>query len=93
MSHISDDRGNDRAFANRLEFRIMSSLPDPIAKYCGPHYYGEQDENGTDLSLIRENLRLSPMERVRKADMARRQTLVLMEYARRNREERLRANR
>ena len=66
----------------------MNELPPEIAKYCGPHFYGEQDENGTDLSLIRENLKLTPLERVRKGDADRRQTLQLTEYARRNREER-----
>ena len=33
--------------------------------------YGEQDEAGVDLSLIRENLRATPAERVRRADRAR----------------------
>lgn len=30
------------------------------------HGYGEQDENGIDLSLLRENLRLTPTERFEK---------------------------
>ncbi len=30
------------------------------------HGYGEQDENGIDISLIRENLRFSPWERLKK---------------------------
>jgi len=30
--------------------------------------FPEQDENGVDLSLIRANLRLTPTERVRRAD-------------------------
>lgn len=30
------------------------------------HGYGEQDENGVDLSQLRENLRLTPTERLRK---------------------------
>jgi len=54
--------------------------------------YGEQDENGVDLSLIRENLKLTPTERVRRADQMRRQALRLMEYGRRQREESVRAN-
>jgi hypothetical protein len=37
-----------------------------LKKLADPHYYGEQDENGVDLSLIRENLKLSPLERLRK---------------------------
>jgi len=36
----------------------------------GSHYYGEQDENGIDLSLIRENLKLTPLERIRRAHKA-----------------------
>ena len=49
--------------------------------------YGEQDENGIDLSLIRENLRLTPLERIRRGDVARRRALELMEYGRRHRQE------
>ncbi len=45
--------------------------------------YGEQDENGTDLSLIRENLRLSPLERLRQGDAATTGVLRLREYGRR----------
>lgn len=50
--------------------------------------YGEQDENGVDLSLIRMNLRLTPTERVRRGDKARRDALRLLEYGRRSREKR-----
>ena len=39
--------------------------------------FPEQDENGVDLSLIRENLRLTPIERLRKADRAWRDMLRL----------------
>jgi len=38
-----------------------------LKKLADPLYYGEQDENGVDLSLIRENLKLTPQERLRKA--------------------------
>lgn len=55
-------------------------------KYFGPDYYGEQDENGVDLSLIRENLKLTPLERLRKHERARLQTLKLLEFGRRHRE-------
>ena len=54
----------------------------------GPTDYGEQDEAGVDLSLIRENLRATPTERVRRADRARRDALRLLDYGRRNRKER-----
>lgn len=40
---------------------------------------GELDENGIDVSLIRENLRLTPLERIRKGDRARLQALRLLE--------------
>ena len=50
--------------------------------------YGEQDENGVDLSLIRMNLRLTPAERLRRGDRARRDALRLLEYGRGSREKR-----
>jgi hypothetical protein len=50
-----------------------------------PLWYGEQDVHGVDLSLIRENLKLSPRERLRRGDRARRGTLQLLEYGRRQR--------
>lgn len=56
-------------------------------RFFGPDYYGEQDENGIDLSLIRENLKLTPLERIRKGDAARRQALRLLEYGRRRRQD------
>ena len=53
-----------------------------------PADYGEQDENGIDLSLIRRNLRLSPTERIRRAERESKGLLHLREYVRRNREKR-----
>lgn len=61
---------------------MMESSEDLILAH-GPLDYGEQDENGIDLSLIRENLMLTPLERIRKADAARRQALLLMEHGQR----------
>lgn len=43
--------------------------PDPQAQalaWLKAHPYGEQDENGVDISLLRENLKLSPRERLAK---------------------------
>jgi hypothetical protein len=34
------------------------------------HPYGEQDENGVDISLLRENLKLTPAERLIKHQKA-----------------------
>jgi hypothetical protein len=45
-----------------------------------PLWYGEQDENGVDLSLIRANLDLSPEERLLKGDHCRRGALELRKY-------------
>ncbi len=53
-----------------------------IKENCGPRSFGEQDENGVDLSLIRENFRLSYEERIRKADAARRQAQEMIDNAR-----------
>jgi hypothetical protein len=44
--------------------RVMEYL----RTHCGPHSYGEQDENGVDLSLIRSSLRQPPLERLRMGD-------------------------
>jgi len=75
----------------------MKSMTDNDAilpeKFRDPTYYGEQDENGVDLSLIRENLKLTPTQRARRGDIAARGTERLMEYARRNREESARTGR
>jgi hypothetical protein len=60
----------------------LASTLDPRS----PLWYGEQDENGVDLSLIRSNLRLSPEDRLLQGDRARDSTLRLMEYGRRQRE-------
>lgn len=70
---------------------MMESSEDLIPAH-GPLDYGEQDENGIDLSLIRENLMLTPLERIRKADAARRQALLLMEHGQRHRENTLRTH-
>ena len=41
-----------------------------MEEWLRAHPYGEQDENGIDLSLIRGNLRLTPTERYRKHQSA-----------------------
>jgi hypothetical protein len=44
------------------------------------NWHGEQDANGVDLSLIRQMLRLSPAERVRKIERHAREVQRLMAY-------------
>ncbi len=36
-----------------------------------PYVWGDQDENGVDLTWLRENLKLTPAERLRKLDANR----------------------
>ncbi|HVK07080.1 MAG TPA: hypothetical protein VM490_26665 [Armatimonadaceae bacterium] len=46
-----------------------------------PDAWGDQDENGVDLARLRENLKLTPAERLKKLDAGRR-TLQLIKDAR-----------
>ncbi len=48
----------------------MMTAEEYLEKMRDPPWYGEQDENGVDLSLIRANLRLTPEERLLKGDRA-----------------------
>jgi hypothetical protein len=56
-----------------------------LKKMADPHYYGEQDENGVDISLIRRNLALTAEERLRRGSIARKNMLRLREIGRQNR--------
>ena len=49
-----------------VDFRDEMS-PEDLAKYYQSiSGYGEQDENGIDISLLRANLKLTPTERIEK---------------------------
>jgi hypothetical protein len=48
--------------------------------------YGEYDEAGVDLSLLRYMLGLSPLERLIRMEQHARDTLTLYEYGQRHRE-------
>ena len=71
----------------------MMDADDDQGRDHGTHYYGEQDENGIDLSLIRENLNLTPLERIRRGETLADETLVLIEYGRRHYDNQIRTNR
>jgi hypothetical protein len=71
----------------------MATADDYLKKLQDPLWYGEQDENGVDLSLIRENLKLTPEERLMRGDQARRSALELLEYGRQQRERNARGER
>jgi hypothetical protein len=61
---------------------------EPLPPIQFPVSYGEQDENGVDLSLIRSMLELSPQERADRMSKFCRDTYWLYEYGRRHREAR-----
>lgn len=43
-----------------------TSAQEQVLAWLKAHPYGDQDENGVDLSLLRENLKLTPRERLSK---------------------------
>jgi hypothetical protein len=59
------------------------AVPERPGKPPGANHYGEQDENGVDLSLLRYMLQLSPLERLQWMERAARDTQLLNEYGRR----------
>jgi hypothetical protein len=63
------------------------SLPQLPSKFYSPDplWYGDQDANGVDLSLIRANLKLSPSERLLQGDRACQSALRLLEIGRQQR--------
>jgi hypothetical protein len=64
-------------------------MDTPLPPIQFPVSYGDQDENGVDVSLIRDLLRLTPRERVLRMSAAARNAFRLYEYGRRHREARL----
>jgi hypothetical protein len=62
--------------------------PKPDAEQSKAYWKSIQDERGVDVTLIRSILKLSPSERLRRADRARRSALRLMELGKKAREER-----
>ncbi|MCP4245560.1 MAG: hypothetical protein GY778_00785 [bacterium] len=79
--NAEDRPRQSREDVRKAETRMTPGTPIKNTPF-GPNWYGEQNEDGVDLSLIRENLKLTPLERIRKGDLARRQALRLMEYGR-----------
>jgi hypothetical protein len=56
------------------------TLEEYLEKSRDPLWYGEQDENGVDLSLIRHALTLTPEQRLLRGDGGRRSALQLRQY-------------
>ena len=53
--------------------------PEQVARYMAEHPYGWQDENGIDLTLIFASLRMTPHERVRRAQEAAQQLARMLD--------------
>lgn len=56
-------------------------------------FYGEQDEHGVDVSLLRYMLQLSPLERLKVMEKHAGDMAALHEYGRKHREAKSRSNR
>lgn len=63
----------------------MMTADEYLKKMQDPLWYGEQDENGVDLSLIRANLELTPEERLLKGDDGMYSALELRKYGEQHR--------
>lgn len=80
MNQLPTKRENEQAAAVPEELEFNSTRP------LQGDFYGEYDDNGVDLSLIRYMLRLSTLERLTQMEQYARDTLTLGEYGRRHRE-------
>jgi hypothetical protein len=60
--------------------RTMMTADEYLKKMQDPLWYGEQDENGVDLSLIRSILELTPEQRLLQGDQGRFSALELRKY-------------
>lgn len=58
--------------------------PKRAPQWGDANWYGEQNAEGVGLSLIRENLRLTPIERLRRMERHSREVRILMEHGRRS---------
>ncbi len=77
------------------EIKRTSAAPEAAAPSRPPGAldYGDYDESGVDLSLLRYVLAMSPLERLVRMEERARDTLILYEYGRQHREAKTGANR
>jgi hypothetical protein len=64
----SVDAGDGVVDDERAHKPIDADVLKYLAANCDRGHFGEQDENGVDMSLIRGNLKLTPAERLRRGD-------------------------
>jgi hypothetical protein len=77
----------DNATGKPGEFETKSQpLPDEIPSHPLGPYFGEYDESGVDLSLLRWFLQLDPIQRLLLMERHARDTQLLNEYGRKHRE-------
>jgi len=79
MAQTRDNRGS-------LRTEPPATLRRGVTCSTRRDYYGEYDENGVDVSLIRYMLGRTPLERLILMEQHARDTQVLFEYGRRHRE-------
>ena len=53
-----------------MGYNSFMTIEEYLEKSKNPLWYGEQDENGLDLSIIRENLNRTPTERLHRGERA-----------------------
>jgi hypothetical protein len=76
-------RGAGAASAVSEYNATMLTAEEYLRRMADPLWYGEQDENGVDVSIIERNLALTPTERLRRGDRATSDALQLRTHARR----------
>ncbi len=81
-----------RPVAGRCRYHEGMERPGPKPP-PSPGWTAEYDENGVDLTLLRANLKLTPEERIRRADVMRRQALQLRAIGEEHRKNALRRDR
>ncbi|MCX6368373.1 MAG: hypothetical protein NTX57_16945 [Armatimonadetes bacterium] len=59
---------------------METNSQEQVLAWLAAHPYGDQDENGVDLSLLRENLKLTPEQRWLKHQRALR-TILEVKHA------------
>ena len=69
-------------FVSSVSRKDVSGVPSDDPQ--NTDYYGEYDENGVDLSLLRYMLSLSPLERLKVMEQHARDTETLHEYGRKH---------
>lgn len=82
-----------REFDSNADEESPSELSGELDRPRTAHFYGEYDERGVDLSLLRYMLRLSSLERLKLMERHARDVQILYEYGQRHRKAQAAPNR